>query len=170
MRHVPRALWFGASAVIVVTLSIVWGLSTNPSRVGPFLFITLLAAGVIGVVWLNYKSGEAFGLTRVTSLHTDDIIERLVGHYIVNGWQVTSQTARGATFYRRSNPSILLTLVLFVFGIVPGLIYLFLGGGDLTVAVTTRRQGDGRIEVDIVGNSRGDGSFRIAKEMLDGLP
>lgn len=139
--------------------------------IAPFVFFGLLILGVGFLAWLNYKTQEGFGLTRVTSLSAGEVIDRLVGSYTVNGWQVPSLNDRSATMYRRSGPSLLLTLVLFALGILPGLLYLLFGGGDdLTVAVTTRPQQDGSIEVDVVGNSHSDGSFQIAKEVLDALP
>lgn len=136
----------------------------------PFVFLGLLLLGGGFLAYINYKTNQPFGLERITTLSGDIVIERLVGRYTVEGWTVPSQTDRSVTFYRRGQPSFIVTLLLFILGVIPGLLYLFLGGRDLTIAVTTRLQDKGMTEVEIVGNARSDGSLRIAADVLDELP
>lgn len=176
MKHGRRYV----SALLLATVSIIMreelAFAQTMSRDGdsrpiaPFIFLGLLLLGGGFLAYINYKTHKPFSLIRRTSLPADDIIERLVGRYTVNGWMTPNQTDRGATFYRKSEPSILLTVLLFLFGIIPGFVYLMLGGRGLTLAVTTRRQDRGVTEVEVIGNGRSDGSMRIAADVLDSLP
>lgn len=171
MKHIVRLLYAASlvTTIFILTAAPAAAQDGHPSRVGPAIFVALLLCGAVFFGYLNFKAHQSFGLSRVSSLPVDEIMERIVGRYTVAGWRV-SQTERGVTMYRRSQPSIIVALLLFVLGIVPGLLYLFFGGRDLTIFVTTRAQDNDRTEVEIMGNGQSDGGFSIAKDVLDRLP
>lgn len=173
MSRAKRIPWITCSVAMMSTLAStpVYAQERDdaPSRIVPFLVIGVLLCGALLVGYASFKANQPFGLARVTSLPANEITERLAARFSMSGWQV-NQIGDGLAMYRRAQPSCGITVALFALGIIPGLLYLLLGGRDLTIFVSSRTRDDGTTHVEITGNAHTDGAYTMAKEILDGLP
>lgn len=135
----------------------------------PIVIVGLLLCGAIFLVWLTYRDNKPFRGSRVSTLDQSDGLRRVVERFTVDGWHVTSREGGTVTFAKRINPDWSTTFVLALFAVFPAIIYLLIGGKDLTATVHARPGPDATTDVDIVGNAQGYGARRTAARALDSL-
>jgi hypothetical protein len=135
---------------------------------GIFLFFLFIVW--IGFAVYFWRQRRPIDITVQTSAKVDDVVQHAIQTYSHKGWSVTSNTGTTATFYRNLKPGCLPTLLLFCLGFIPGLIYLFIGGKDLTATISAREIGPSTTSVRITGNAQGFGGLAPAKQTSKRLP
>lgn len=85
-----------------------------------------------------------------------------------SGWTPNANQPAALSFGRRTPPNPLPTVLPFLFGIVPGLLYLLLGSRTQTAAVVTTPLPDGT-QLEIVVSSRDSGGQASAVAFVNSL-
>jgi hypothetical protein len=117
------------------------------------LFMLACLALFIFMIW----RGMAGTASLDTAMSAGDVVHHAVRVMTMRNWTMTSQTATAATFTRTKKPSALVALILMLFLLIPGIIYLVLGGKTFSLSVSTRIVGDGKTAVQLAWNRNGAG-------------
>lgn len=149
--------------------------STSDALTGLFCLIGL-GAGLMAiiclallVIYLASNRRDPFTVSGQTAYSPTDAIRAVVDRYTFAGWQVTSRMDHNATFSIQRKPSCLVAILLFFFGFVPGLLYLFLAGGTMSATAYAQKRDDGGTEVTINGSTQGFGGRTAATTALSAL-
>jgi hypothetical protein len=85
----------------------------------------------------------------ITDMTPAQVLEQAATHMAGRGFDIESRLANAVNFSFREEPNLILGLVLLLLGIVPGLLYFLLAGGDRRATLLVDEQGDGcRVYVD----------------------
>lgn len=133
-----------------------------------FALLFWLAIGV-GVSYFLVRNRSPFQLSTTTSAAPEEVIERIERDYTMKGWSVASKRTDAVTFQYNRRPSCLWAILLFLLGLIPGIVYLVIGNRLMTTDVQARAGGAGT-RVDLSSNTRGFESERLAKAVLASLP
>ena len=122
----------------------------------PMLF--WLAVAVVLIWWAVYQ-GRPGALTVDTNRSPREVMHAAVHAFSARGWTTTTQSTDAVTFTRTKRPSCLVTLFLFFFGIIPGLLYLIAAKKTLTLSVSVfaPTYEDDRNQVMVSWNRNGGG-------------
>jgi hypothetical protein len=140
------------------------------SSAAGIIVLLIWVALVVGSIVFFVRNRQSFQVGTTTALPVNDVIQRALQTYTMNGWQVLSHAPDNASFLKRHKPSCLIAGVLLLLGIVPGIIYLVLGGRALTANVQARAGSGSFTTVEISGNARGFGGERTAQRAITALP
>jgi peptidoglycan/LPS O-acetylase OafA/YrhL len=156
------------AAVIYVALILL----TDPDGAGRLVSIGIFALVVVSIVGLGVYGGFAgdqpYRLERFVPLPRRVIEEQAVRWFATTGWTLTGSRSDALAFTRRVGPDFGPTLLLFLLGVLPGLIYLWLGGRTQTATVLTSPAADGP-DLEIVLNTRAGGGQSTAINFFNSL-
>ena len=138
-----------------------------------FLITSLGCGAVAAVAFVVNETSRPFRLPGVVSPRPGAVRQRAIAAFTADGWTVTDTLPDSIAFARREGPNWGLTLLLFALGVVPGVLYLLLGGRTQTLAVLTAPERDGT-RLQIVGSGSATGRAAaarfVAELAADGLP
>ena len=170
--HCRQISVFGVPLGLIPATALAQSTSTNNdggSAVGVIVGVIYLAIIIAWIVWF-FQNRKPFQVGSQTSLSQADVVQRSIQTYTMSGYQVLTQNERGASFVKRQKPGCLSLILFFAMGIIPGIIYLAIGGRDLTANVSCRSTGPGVTVMEIAGNAQGFGAKRAAEKVLQGMP
>lgn len=100
-------------------------------------------------------SGGSGTLTVRSVRDSEEIVDAALAYFGEDGsWAVSQRSDRSATFTYVIRPSIGIAVLLFLLGLVPGIIYLLADRGTLTVTVTSQRSRMGDSETYVSWSDR----------------
>lgn len=146
-------------------LLLIWSAIATSSWAGflPLLLFALLLTVVGYLLVLAVEGGRPFLLHEWVPLPAEEIRLHATRWYAATGWTLNASQPAALSFSRRPPPNPLLAILLFVFGIVPGLLYLLLGSRTQTAAVVTSPVPDGtRLELVVSSRDNGGRSSAVA--------
>jgi len=127
-----------------------------------FLITSLGCGAVAAVAFVVNETSRPFRLPAVVPPKPVAVRRRAVAAFTADGWAVTSTMPDSIAFARREGPNWGLALLLFVLGVVPGVLYLLLGGRAQTLAVFTAPDPTGT-RLQIVGSGSAAGRTAAAR-------
>lgn len=130
------------------------------------LFIVALVAGIVFYV----QNRQPFQADAYAALPADIALQTVVQAFTMRGWTVTVQGVGFAAFAKHKNANWLIAIILLLFFIVPGIVYLVLAGRTLTASVNTNMAGPETSSVRLVTNMRGFGGKAAVLQALQALP
>jgi hypothetical protein len=108
------------------------------------LILVLTGAGLIARTASARRDAAAKGSLALHSVRgSREILRASRQFFAEGGWTIEPSTADGLTFSYDLRPSRPLLVLLLVFGVIPGLIYLAMSGKSLSVNVKSTRAGSG---------------------------
>lgn len=134
------------------------------------ILVLIYVAIIVGVIVFFVRNRQSFQVGTATTVSSTDVIQRAMQTYTMAGWQVLSHTADNASFVKHRKAGCFIAGLLFLCGIIPGIIYLILGGRSLTANVRARTTTGADTLVEIAGNAQGFGGKRTAQQVIDALP
>ena len=85
----------------------------------------------------------------ITDMTPAQVLEQAATHMAGRGFAIESRLANAVNFSYRQEPNLILGLVLLLLGILPGLLYFLLAGGDRRATLLVNEEGNGcRVYVD----------------------
>jgi len=85
----------------------------------------------------------------ITDMTPAQVLEQAATYMAGRGFAIESRLANAVNFSYREEPNLILGLVLLLLGILPGLLYFLLAGGDRRATLLVNEEGDGcRVYVD----------------------
>jgi hypothetical protein len=109
--------------------------------------------------------------TAVIPLTPSEALNSATAHMLREGFSLESRTEMSATFSKHEGPEPFLGCILLLFFIIPGLIYLLMGGSDQRVTLFLRPEGEwSRV---VLGGDSGRGRLALqmwAEEQSRGAP
>lgn len=162
MRRAAIGAGMGASIGILL---VAWSEAATASGEGvlPLLVLTVVLAAFGFVVPLAVEGGRPFLLHQWVPIPPDEILLHATRWYAATGWTSNAAQPAALSFSRCTPPFLPLAVLLLVFGIVPGLLYLFLGSGTQTAAIVNDPLPDGtRLEIVVSSRDRGGQSSAVA--------
>jgi hypothetical protein len=88
--------------------------------------------------------------------------------YVASGWTFHGGERDALSVTRWVSPNVAVALLLLLIGIIPGLLYLLLAGGQLTTTMLMTPVPDGT-ELEIIVNRCGDGGQATAARVFNSL-
>lgn len=131
-------------------------------------FLIVLLIGSIGFLYLSFKANQPFRMTKHLDGRIVGAVDQVSRSYAARGWGILAMSETSAAFTRHKGPSLLTAIVLLTLGIIPGVLYLFLGGKDLSAHLSIQDGTDGRV-AEITGNATGYFSARDAAHALNAI-
>ena len=134
----------------------------------PFLVFAAIG-GALGFLLVALVEGRRpYQVRRWVPLAADEVRQHATRWYAAGGWTMTGGQADALAFARRTAPDPLLALLLFLFGIVPGLLYhLFAGRAQTTTLLTTPDRGG--TDLEIIVSSKDEGGRPTANRFYNSL-
>lgn len=142
--------------------------ANDESSSGFPVFLLFVVWGIAIAVFVRQR--KDFDVSYQTSASPEDAMAQAIRCYSSRGFSVTSNTGSQATFYKNLRPGCLPAILWSLLGLMPGLIYLFIGGRDLTSTVSVRSMGTNLTSVQISGNAKGFGAMDPVNKLKDSLP
>lgn len=110
--------------------------------------VVVLLLGLVmwgGLIWWVVSLSRPGSTTVQSGMSPREAVDAAVQNFTARGWMTTSQSGRDVSFSRQRTPGCLVTLVLLMFGILPGLLYWGLvWRRTLSVSVTARKHQSGQ--------------------------
>jgi hypothetical protein len=79
----------------------------------------------------------------ITDMTPAQVLEQAATHMATRGFAIESRLANTVNFSFREGPNVILGCVLLLFGILPGLLYFLLAGGDRRTTLLVNEEGEG---------------------------
>lgn len=119
--------------------------------------MTIFVIVCLGLLAFMIWRGMAGSARLETEMSTVDVVSNAVQVMTMKNWTVSSQTPTAVTFTRRKKPNWLTALVLLLFLLIPGIVYLVLAGKTFSFSVSTRAADMGKTSVQIAWNRNSAG-------------
>jgi hypothetical protein len=91
---------------------------------------------VIAAIWWAIQQGRSGAIGFEAGRSPKDVVLGAVQMFSQRGWVTTSQSDQSISFSKSQPPGCLITIVLLLFGIIPGLLYWIAARRTLTVSVS----------------------------------
>lgn len=124
---------------------------------------------IVGVFLYFRGQRKPFQLQTQTALSPQDAIRTAVQTYSMSGWQVTSQTPDNATFVKNTKGSCLVTGLLLLLGLVPGILYLVFSGRSINAYVYAGHEpggGSATTTIQVRGTASGWGARAAGQRVV----
>src|SRR5581483_9016624 len=98
----------------------------------------LYVAAIVGFIWWAIWQAQSGSMAFDAPKAPRDVIVDAMHHFSTHGWVTTTQTVDSPTmtFTRLQAPGCAITLVLLIFGIIPGLLYWIAAKRTLAVSIS----------------------------------
>ena len=173
MRIYRAALW-GAGGGAVIGWLLAAGADTADMRerltasIVTMVVCALIGFLVGGLAAAIMVANQPYRLSRWVPLPPAVIQRHAAKHFTAAGWAVTGSHGDTVSFARETGPAAGTALLLFLLGIVPGILYLLLARRTHVISVTVTRAPDGS-ELAIAANRAGDGGERATIDFFNSL-
>jgi hypothetical protein len=158
----------GAAIVIYTVLVLV----SDPDDFGTLASVGIFVPVVLLIIGLGVSGGlvgdQPYRIEQSVPLPQTTIEAHAVRWFAGAGWTLAASRAGALAFTRRVGPDFGPTLLLFPLGVLPGLLYLPLGGRTLTATPLTTPEPDGT-RLEIVVNTRAGGGQAAAVRFFNSL-
>ncbi len=139
------------------------------------IYIVFFLGLIAALVYWAIHNGRSGAVAVRAPRSSRDVVQTSVHALTVKGWTTTTCTDRSATFTRQQSPGCAIAIVLFVFGIIPGLIYWAAGKRAISVSVVATDvaghpgQSDVQVSWSRDGGARGP-SLELLSMLAPGVP
>ncbi len=130
----------------------------------------LFLVGMGAFVIVMMRSRQPSQVEARTPLPPDEVMQRAIQTYTMNGWRVNSQLANNVTFVTDRKPSCLIALILLCIGFIPGILYLIFAGRSLSASLHVSVNEASMSVVRITSNTTGFGGKSTAERVIASLP
>jgi hypothetical protein len=124
-----------------------------------FVLVLFFLAIMAALIYWAIRSGRSGAIGARVGRPPRDVVQAAIQTFTARGWTTTSRSGRNVTFTRSQSPGCGIVLVLFLFGIIPGLIYWVAAKRSLVVSVLADNVAGqpGQADVQISWNRNGGG-------------
>jgi len=169
----PRNLVLGALVGGGIGLLIVlWNGLTPPAAPSTLLILLPAAFALLGFAAVaGFQGSQPYVFRQVVPVSPAELHRHALRWYAAAGWTLAAAVdgrSGALAFTRHSAPDPLLALVLLVFGILPGVLYLLVGGRTVTTTILIR-PAPGGAELEIIASVRADGGQAAAVRFVRSL-